>query len=150
MAVVGPQGTGALCLLPGVTHMKKITILVGLAMSLALALPDSTEAASFNEVKKLTASDAQHFDRFGISVAVSGDTAVVGAWLADAGVSTAGAAYVFQRDEGGAGNWGEVKKLTASDAQGGDNFGGSVAVSDDSVTKCLCGRVLGVRLEDSI
>jgi len=33
---------------------------------------------------------------FGISVAVSGDTAVVGAYLEDAGGSGAGAAYVFQ------------------------------------------------------
>ncbi len=33
--------------------------------------------------------------------------------------SDAGAAYVFERDQGGADNWGQVKKLTASDT-GGD------------------------------
>ncbi len=43
----------------------------------------SAEAASFNEVKKLLASDAQSGDQFGINVAVSGDTAVVGAWQED-------------------------------------------------------------------
>ncbi len=59
----------------------------------------------------------QQLPRLGIGVAVSGDTAVVGAYVEDAGGSTAGAAYVFQRDEGVAGNWGQVKKLTASDAQ---------------------------------
>ena len=58
--------------------MSRLVILVGLAMALALALPDTTEAASFSEIKKLTASDAQAGDLFGWSVAISGDTAVVG------------------------------------------------------------------------
>ena len=101
-------------------------------MAFALALPGSTEATFLNEVKKLTASDAEAGDFFGLSMAVNGDTAVVGALLEDAGGSEAGAAYVFQRNEGGADNWGEVKKLTASDAQAGDWFGWSVAVSGDT------------------
>ena len=88
-------------------------------------------ADNWGEVKKLTATNAQDDDEFGISVAVSGDTAIVGAWLEDAGGSQAGAAYVFGRDEGGSDNWGEVTKLTASDAQANDLFGSSVAVSDD-------------------
>ena len=104
--------------------------------------PQSAEAALLSEVKKLLASDAGSGDRFGLSGAISGDTAVVGAYLEDAGGSDAGAAYVFQRDEGGAGNWGEVKKLTASDAQAGDNFGISVAVSGDTA-------VVGARFEDA-
>ena len=66
---------------------------------------------------KLTASDAQDFDQFGYSVAVSGDTAVVGACGEDGAANNAGAAYVLQRNQGGADNWREVKKLTASDAQ---------------------------------
>ena len=93
---------------------------------------DQDGADNWGEVKKLLASGAQDFDQFGSSVAVSGDSAIVGAVLEDAGGSAAGAAYVFQRDEGGAGNWGEVKKLTASDAGVGDWFGMSVAVSGDT------------------
>ena len=89
-------------------------------------------ADNWGEVKKLTASDAQAGDQLGIGVAVNGDTAVVGAWQEDAGGSDAGAAYVFQRDQGGVGNWGEVKKLTASDAQAVDYFGQSVAVRADT------------------
>ncbi len=112
--------------------MKKLTILVGLAMALALALPGGAEATVLSEVRKLTASDAQTFDLFGVSVAVAGDTAIVGAYLEDTGGSDTGAAYVFQRDQGGPGNWGEVTKLTASDAQDGDLFGWSVAVSGDT------------------
>ena len=99
-------------------------------------------ADNWGEVKKLTASDAQAGDRFGQSVAISGDTAVVGAPREDAGGTDAGAAYVFQRDQGGAGNWGEVTKLTASDAQEGDQFGILVAVSGDTA-------VVGAYLEDA-
>ena len=52
----------------------------------------SAEAALLSEVKKLTASDAQAGDVFGWSVAVSGDTAVVGAYGEDAGGNAVGAA----------------------------------------------------------
>ena len=104
--------------------------------------PRSAEATSLNEVRKLLASDAQAEDFFGWSAAVSGDTAVVGAWTEDAGGSNAGAAYVFQRDQGGPGNWGEVKKLTASDAQAGDWFGHSVAISGNTA-------VVGAMKEDA-
>ena len=95
---------------------------------------DEGGANNWGQVKKLTASDAQCCDRFGISVAISGETAVVGANVEDAGGSTnAGAAYVFRRDEGGAGNWGETKKLTASDAQAFDRFGNSVVSGEIAV-----------------
>ena len=50
--------------------------------------PQSAEAAFLSEVKKLLASDAQAFDRFGSSVAVSGDTAVVGPVVRMPGAST--------------------------------------------------------------
>ncbi len=65
-------------------------------------------------------------------MAVSGDTAVVGAILEDAGGTSAGAAYVFERNQGGANNWGQVKKLTASDAEDGDYIGEAVAISGDT------------------
>ena len=91
------------------------------------------EAALLTEVRELLAPHGQADDRFGGDVAVSGDTAVVGASREDGGGSDAGAAYVFRRDQGGAGIWGEVTKLTASDAQAGDFFGNSVAISGDTV-----------------
>ncbi len=122
--------------------MSRLVILMALAMALAFALPDTTEATTFDEVKKLTASDGQVGDDFGVSVAVSGDIAVVGANLEDAAGSDAGAAYVFQRNEGGADNWGELKKLTASDAEAYDYFGYSVAVSGETA-------VVGAWVEDS-
>ena len=48
---------------------------------------------------------------------------------------------MFERDQGGADNWGEVIKLTASDAAPADLFGGSVSVSEDTV-------VVGARWDD--
>ncbi|MCI0576943.1 MAG: FG-GAP repeat protein [Chloroflexi bacterium] len=91
---------------------------------------------AWGQVAKLAAGDAQADDRFGVAVAISGDTVVVGAYLEDGGpgnpLPNAGAAYVFERDQGGPGAWGQVAKLTAGDAQAGDNFGWSVAVSGDT------------------
>ncbi len=91
----------------------------------------------FIEGTVLRASDAGWYDYFGASVAVSGDTAIVGAFYEDGGPGNprpgAGAAYIFERDHGGAGNWGETRKIIASDAQADDRFGYSVAISGDVV-----------------
>ena len=87
-------------------------------------------AENWGQVQKLTASDAAVNDQFGRSVAIDVDTVVVGAWLKN---SNTGAAYIFARNQGGAENWGQVKKLTASDAAGGDDFGSSVAINADTV-----------------
>ena len=76
---------------------------------------------------KLTASDAAANEEFGVLVALSGDTAVVGAHLDDnTGGTDAGAAYVFVRSGT---VWTEQVKLTASDAAASDFLGGSVAIS---------------------
>ena len=87
---------------------------------------------------ELTASDGKELDRFGVSVAVEGNTAVVGAFTHNLplpgdpnnNISDAGAAYVFTRVGG---VWGEVAKLTASDASAEANFGVSVATQGDTI-----------------
>lgn len=74
---------------------------------------------------KLTVSDAAAWDHLGYSVALDGDTALVGA----IGVSGyAGAAYVYVRTDSG---WTQQAKLTAADAAS-DNFGYSVALDGDT------------------
>ena len=93
---------------------------------------DQGGAENWGQVKKLTASDAAAGDELGISVALSGDTALVGARYDDDNGSASGSAYIFERDQGGADNWGEAKKLTASDGAADDNFGTSVALSGDT------------------
>jgi hypothetical protein len=96
---------------------------------------------NWGEVMKLTASDAEDWDRFGHSVAISGDYVVVGAHLEDGAGTDRGAAYIYERNYGGPDNWGEVMKLTASDAENADYFGYSVAISGDYVG-------VGAHLED--
>ena len=75
----------------------------------------------------LKASDASKKAQFGLSVAVSGDTAVVGAFGAG---SQAGAAYVFTRVGT---KWTEQTILKASNPAAGSLFGYSVAVSGETV-----------------
>jgi FG-GAP repeat len=86
--------------------------------------------SSWTEEAKLTASDAAADDFFGSSVAVSGDTVVVGAFGNDDAGTDSGSAYVFVRSGS---SWSQQQKLTASDGAAGDRFGGSVAVSGDTV-----------------
>jgi hypothetical protein len=87
----------------------------------------------WTQVKKLTASDGVADDQFGISVAISGDIALVGAWHDDVAIfSDNGSAYLFERNTGGADNWGQVKKLVASDGAASDQFGSSVAINVDT------------------
>lgn len=81
-------------------------------------------------VAKLRASDAAANSRFGESVALRGDRAVVGA---PGHASGAGAAYVFARSGG---SWQQQQKLSAPSPAANDGFGKAVAV--DSTT-CLIG-----------
>jgi len=117
--------------------MKK-TLVFALACSLfatLFALPAEAQCTA-TETAMMTAGDGAAGDQFGISIAVDGDTAVVGAWLDDNAAGTnAGAAYVYQRDQGGPDAWGEVVKLTAPGTRGAadDAFGFSVAISGDTI-----------------
>ncbi len=90
-----------------------------------------TRAGSvWTQQQKLLAADKANFDRFGVSVAVSGDTAVIGASSeGDSGTTDNGAAYVFIRTGG---VWAQQQKLLAADKATGDFLGYSVAVSGDT------------------
>jgi len=94
---------------------------------------------TWSEQQKLLASDGAN-DLFGISVWVSGDTAVVGASFDDTpGGVNAGSVYVFVRSGT---TWTEQQKLLASDGAAGDFFGSSVSVSGDTV-------VVGAYVDDT-
>ena len=90
-------------------------------------------ADGWGQLKKLTASDTFDDVWFGTSVALDGALAVIGAGWDNGGGTDKGAAYLFGRDQGGADNWGQFKKLTASDAHDSDFFGYDVAVDGDYV-----------------
>jgi hypothetical protein len=88
---------------------------------------------TMTETAKLTSSDGNGSDLFGYSVAISGSTIVVGAHLQDQGGVDAGAAYIFEKPNGGWASGTEDAKLTAFDGSGGDWFGFSVAISGEDV-----------------
>ena len=84
---------------------------------------------SWVEVAKLTASDGANSDRFGFSVALDGDIALVGAWRDDSAGSITGAAYTFERQPDG--SWVQTDKLTANDADSLAAFGYAVALDGE-------------------
>jgi len=91
----------------------------------------TTGGAIWTQQQKLTASDGTALDDFGISVAISGDTLVVGSHFDDIGTNgNQGSAYVFSRSGT---IWTQQRKLTASDGESLDEFGFSVALSGDTV-----------------
>jgi len=95
--------------------------------------------------QKLTASDGAAFDGFDSSVALSGDTVVVGAGSDDFGLNrNQGSAYVFTRSFTPSGAaWTQQQKLIASDGAAGDQFGASVALSGDTVVVGADGDDIG-------
>lgn len=82
------------------------------------------------ERQKITASDGGGFDDFGSSVAVSGNTAVIGAIADDGPQSNSGTAYIFVKEGK---NWIEQEELIGSDTNSFSDFGISVAVAGDTV-----------------
>jgi hypothetical protein len=112
------------------------TVVIGASLDDHTGVSDAGSAYVFvrsggvwAQTAKLTAADAARSDWFGYSVALSGDTAVIGApYEDDAGGPQSGAAYVFVRADG---VWTQAAKLTASDAAASDYFGYSVALDGD-------------------
>jgi FG-GAP repeat protein len=85
----------------------------------------------WSEQQALRASNRRMGAGFGTSVAISGETVVVGSPMGDAAIfGNQGTAYVFVRNSG---VWSEQQILTASDPVGGDKFGSSVAISGETV-----------------
>jgi hypothetical protein len=90
----------------------------------------------------IKASNTGDFDRFGASVAIEGDTLVVGANSEQSSatgvngnqnnnsVFGAGAAYVFVRSGS---TWTQQAYLKASNTQSSDSFGDSVAIDGDTI-----------------
>jgi FG-GAP repeat len=135
MAVLGTvPGVASASMAPPHRLRPGVFAAVGSKVSLALAPAGlqavvrrtlgapAARAGSAVQQAKLTASDGASGDNFGVSVAISGSTAVVGASFKN---SQTGAAYVFVRS-GTA--WHQQAKLTASDGASRDFFGGSVTL----------------------
>ena len=98
---------------------------------------EKTGIEDWTFVQKINNSDQDDYDRFGWSVAIDGNMAIIGAYAEDEDASDAntmaraGSAYIFQR--GGDGVWTEMQKIVASDRTADDEFGWSVDISDSTV-----------------
>ena len=88
------------------------------------------------QLHKLVASDDAVDDRFGMSVAISGNYVIVGAPWNDDGGSNSGSAYIFNVQTGA-----QLHKLTANDAAAGDEFGASASISGNYA-------IVGARYDD--
>jgi hypothetical protein len=84
---------------------------------------------NWSQQVKLSAPDGAEGDVFSISVALSGDTILIGADLNDEKTTDAGAVYVFARSET---DWSQQAKLMAADGGKTDIFGVRVALSGDT------------------
>lgn len=82
------------------------------------------------ETAKLEPADEPTPLNFGVSVELSGDTAVIGASYDNEAGNGAGSAFVFREI---AGQWTQIAKLTASDAEAGAYFGYSVAIDGGTI-----------------
>jgi len=87
-------------------------------------------------VQKIIASDRSTNSKFGYSVDIEGDFAIIGAeknsYTTSSGqdIVEAGAAYIFKNVNG---KWAESRKIKASDGIRGDGFGYTVALSNKYV-----------------
>ncbi len=88
-----------------------------------------TGTNTWDEGTKITASDGDTTDRFGISVAISGEHAIIGAYCDDDKGTDSGSAWVFHRT--GTNTWDAGTKITPADGATGDTFGVHVAISGE-------------------
>ena len=88
---------------------------------------------------KLTAPDGAADDKFGISVSLSGDRALVGAYGDDDDGSNSGSVYTFSFNGE---SWMHEAKLTAIDGTSGERFGSSVSLDGH---RALIGAIGGNR-----
>jgi len=104
--------------------MKYMNLYALLTAALLIGIVPTLHAA------ELTASDGASFDRFGIATSQSGNTGLVGSYLADVGAnSNQGAVYVFQNLNVATGFVTQNAKLIASDGAANTSFGLAVGQS---------------------
>jgi hypothetical protein len=96
-------------------------------VTIVFASATTTACAQWTESAELTPAVSQTDDFFGTSLAVSGNTMVVGAPALN---QPSNAAYVFTESNG---LWTQVAQLTPSDISNGLYFGYSVAVSGNTI-----------------
>ncbi|MCP3905007.1 MAG: hypothetical protein GY715_15395 [Planctomycetes bacterium] len=106
------------------THARSVVLLT------TFVIAAGASAGTPCESGLLIADDGASGDDLGAAISLDGVIAVAGAPEDDDAGSSSGAAYVF-RFTGS--EWTQEQKLTASDADNGDDYGFGVAVSGDTI-----------------
>ncbi len=83
--------------------------------------------AGWSQTARLTANYGEKNDSFGYSVAISPDTAIIGAYREDGSAKDSGAAYIFKKSGT---EWYQSAKIIPANHDGGagDGFGRAVAI----------------------
>ncbi len=87
---------------------------------------------NWGKVADLAASDGAAYYEFATAVAISGEFALAGSPNDNnPNGSSAGAVFIYQKDNGGTNSWGELKKVTSNDGIALDYFGTSIGIAGD-------------------
>ena len=84
--------------------------------------------STWSQQTKIKPNDGTTVDRFGLSVSISGDYAIVGAIWDDDNGANSGSAYIFTRNSNA---WSQQAKIKPNDGAANDQFGLSVSISGD-------------------
>ena len=103
-------------------HLMPLLAAGAMVLSTAPAHADLFDITTGRQIAKLLPDDGAAFDWFGQSVAISGETAIVGAFGDDDNGDLSGSAYLFDTTTSR-----QIAKLLPDDGAAGDEFGWSVA-----------------------
>jgi len=123
--------------------LQNDTLAVGGARDVTLFQRNANGGDQWGEIVKISASDEAPGSVFGTSVSLDADTLVVGGSVLVGGGGRQGAAYLFERDQDGANQWGETAKLIDPDEFVGDGFGEVLSLSGDTLAVGSSGSVSG-------
>ena len=83
---------------------------------------------TWSQMQVLVAEDAARNDKFGWSVSISGNYAIVGAYQGICDNILSGSAYIFKHTDN---TWSQIQKIKASNGETSDQFGYAVSISGD-------------------
>jgi hypothetical protein len=86
------------------------------------------DGSAWSEEQKLLAADAAPADRFGTTVSITPEMAIIGASFHDHMGGNSGSVFVFEIDQG---TWIETQEVMAPDGAPDDHFGNSICRKND-------------------
>ena len=96
---------------------------------------------NWGQVTTIQASDTGKDDAFGIAIDLVDDVALIGAINNN---NDTGAAYLFGKNQDGPNVWGEIDKIIENNAAIEDDFGHSVAFTNDTILISACQKTHNV------